>query len=95
MRAYIVPKGARIYTFTQESFVRGKCETGLLDAERIYYDVVIDPVRVANGHALDPDLWYRGFSWKAQRAAEKGYSVFSEPGSIVMTMVKTEKMQVV
>lgn len=93
MKAYIVKPGAQVWKFTEESMVEGKGVFETVQDEKMYTDVVFDPVMLANGNALDPELYAEGFPHKMCQAARKGFYVFHE-GNYEMTAVHSIDLEV-
>jgi hypothetical protein len=76
MKCYEVKSGATMWVFTDESVVAGKGEKRVAIGDEMFTEIVLDPIRVANGHALSPDLFIEGFPNKMLKAVERGYYVF-------------------
>jgi hypothetical protein len=80
MRAYIAELGTEVWEFTEESVLSGKGNLRFLEKEKMYFaeDIEMDPVRLANGQHLDPDLYAEGFPNRMALAAKKGWFIFHD-----------------
>lgn len=94
MRAYLVAPGARVWEFTEETAALGKGKSRIVESEEMFTEVVYDPVMLANGCALDPELYAEGFPHKVWKAAKAGYFVFHQ-GGYTMTAVHGNDLRVV
>jgi hypothetical protein len=76
MKAYQVKEGATMWVFTEASAVLSKGRRLIAKGDLMFTEIVMDPIRMANGQRLDPEMYLDGFASVVDSAVRNGYFVF-------------------